>query len=131
MTCDWIPWKFRHWKELDGVTLTAKYGEDGIEGSFYVYEHYPMENVTLAIRHIRDNLFELEMEMIVDYNGSEYSAPESYLVVKGCAVVPFVGLYLGKEISFDEATEFIELSAFECEASKNEFGRDYYKPKFI
>ena len=129
MTCEWIPWKFRHWKELDGATLTAKYGEDDIiEGSFYVCGHNPMETVTLAIRHVRENLFELKMDMVVDYNGSEFSDPEPNMVIKGCAVVPFVGLYLDEGISFDDASEFVDLLAFESEPSKNEFGVPYYKP---
>ena len=129
MTCEWIPWKFRHWNELDGATLTAEYGDDGIEGSFYVCEHDPMETVTLVVRHVRENLFELTMEMTVDYNGSEFSDPEPHMIVKGCAVVPFVGLYLGQEISYDDASEFVDLSAFEREPSKNQFGASYYKPK--
>lgn len=129
MTCEWIPWKFRHWKELDGATLTGNYGEEGIEGSFYVCEHDLMETVTLTVRHVRENLFELEMEMVVDYKGSEFSDPEPHMHVKGCAIVPFVGLYLGEGISFDEASEFVDLYAFDCEPLKNKYETPFYKPK--
>lgn len=129
MTCEWIPWEFRHWKELDGASLTAEGDDEMIEGSFYVCEHDPMEKVTLSLRHVRDHLFELSMEMLVDYSGSEHSDPEPQLVVKGSAVVPFTGLSLGDGISFDEAAKLIDTSAFESEASKNEFGMPYFKPK--
>jgi len=129
MTCEWVPWKFRHWMELDGAILTAEYGDDGIEGSFYVCEHDLMETVTLTVRHVRENLFELQMKMSIDYHGSEFSSPEQNMVVEGCAVVPFVGFYLGKGISFDDASEFVDLSVFMHEPSTNEFGTLYYKPK--
>lgn len=130
MTCEWIPWNFRHWKELDGATLSAEYDEDEmIEGSFYVCGHDAMEKVSLSVHHVQDNLFKLEMEMVVDYSGSEFSDPEPHLTVKGTAVVPFKGLYLGDGISLDAAAEFIDPSAFEREPSKNEFGVSYYKPK--
>ena len=99
MTCDWIPWKFRHWKEMDGATLSAKYGHDGIEGSFYVCEHDLMETVSLSIHHVRDHFFKLDMEMVVDYGGSEFSDPEPHMLVRGSAVVPFKGLYVEKEMS--------------------------------
>ena len=129
MTCDWIPWKLRRWKELDGVKLASQYGEDGIEGSFYVCEHDLMENVSLSLQYVRENLFRLEMEMTVDYQGSEFSDPEPHLLVKGCAIVPFVGLYLGQGIDLTDAAEFLNLSAFESEPSNNEYGKPYYKAK--
>jgi len=131
MTCEWIPWKFRCWKDLDGATLTAKYGDDGIEGSFYVCEHDLMETVTLSIRHVRENFFELKMEMTVDYRGSKFSDPEPHMLITGCAIVPFIGLYLDEGICFDDASKFVDLSVFECEPSKNEFGIPYYKPKLM
>ena len=129
MTCEWIPWKVRRWQDLDGATLTTEYGEHGIEGSFYVCGHDPMETVTLAVHHVRENFFELKMEMTVDYNGSEFSDSEPHMIVKGCAIVPFIGLYLGQGISFDDASKFIDLSGFESDLSMNEFGVSYYKPK--
>lgn len=129
MTCEWIPWKFRHWKELDGASLTADGDDEMVEGSFYVCEHDPMEKVSLSVRHVRDNLFELSMEMVVDYNGSEYSDPEPHLEVKGSAVVPFKGLYLGEGINLADAADFIDILAFESEPSKNKFGMPYFKPK--
>ena len=162
ITCEWIPWKFRHWLELDGATLFAtsdtlvrklqrtllilpklffnkigkslfgfssKSNDDMIEGSFYVCEHDPMKKVSASITHVRDNLFELEMEMVVDFNGSEYSSPEPNLLVRGKAVVPFQGLYLTQGIDLEQASEFIDISAFEPQPSKNEYGMPYYKPK--
>lgn len=129
MTCEWIPWTFRRWMELDGVSLTIEQGENGIEGSFYVCGHNPMKKATIAVRHVRGNFFEMEMEMTVEYLGSEFSSPEPYMTVKGCTVVPFAGLYLGAGISFDDVSEFIDLSVFEHEPSNNKFGVPYYKPK--
>lgn len=130
MTCDWIPWKFRHWKELDGATLAIDGDDEMVEGSFYVCGHDPMERVSLSIRHVRDNLFELSMAMTVDYNGSEFSDPEPHLEVKGCTVVPFNGLYLGEGINLEEVADFVDLSAYESVPSKNKYGVSYFKPKF-
>ena len=129
MTCEWIPWKFQHWKELDRVSLTADGDDEIIEGSFYVCGHDPMEKVSMSLRHVRDNLFELSMEMVVDYNGSEFSDPEPHLVVKGCAVVPFTGLYLGEGINLEEVADLIDISAYESEPLENGFGMLYFKPK--
>jgi hypothetical protein len=131
MTCEWVPRQFRHWKELDGLIFQADYDENGIEGSFYVCGHDAMKHVSVSVQYTQNNFFELAMEMSVDFQGSEFFKPEPDLLVKGCAVVPFRGLFLGQGIGLSDAEKYIDITSFESEPSKNEFDVPYYKPKYL
>jgi hypothetical protein len=132
MTTEWIRWKKNalDWLQLDGMKANTRYGEEGIEGSFYAFEHYPAEEIEFSFRHIKENLFELEMKQIIDYPGgfSEDDEAIPRMLVQGKAVVPFEGLYLARGMSLADVSPFIDPTTFESMPVKNQFGVDYHKP---
>jgi hypothetical protein len=39
MTVDWVPWQPPTWPQLVGHSVAGSYGDQGIEATFYTYEH--------------------------------------------------------------------------------------------
>lgn len=92
MTCEWIRWPIRSWRELDGRHLDVDYGQDGVEASLYLAEHHTGSHTQLAIHHRKGNLFRVEMAMVVDFGGVLGDDQDPALPVQGVADVPFTGL---------------------------------------
>src|SRR5437868_1197374 len=63
MTCEWIAWPLRDWRELDGRELDVDYGENGVESSFYMGRHDLATHATVSLRRRRDNIFSVKMDM--------------------------------------------------------------------
>src|SRR5262245_37184839 len=77
MSCEWIPWDARDWRQLDGQKLdveyeangTVKNGPPSVEASFYMTEHDPARRVTLRLRHDGAARFTAAMKMVVAFHG--------------------------------------------------------------
>ena len=122
MTCEWIPWSIRKWRELDGKQLETDYGEEGIESSFYMGRHDIGTRTKIALRHLRGSLFTVKMDMLVDFQGYYGADQNPAMPVKAEVVVPFIGLLLipgnltPRPIEVGElrnvASEFVDLSMY-------------------
>jgi len=117
MTCEWIRWPVRNWRELDGRRLE---GEDGIESTFYMTEHNTGRRTELVLRRRRANIFMVKMNMLVDFHGHFGDDGNPAMAVHAEVDVPFVGLLVIRDkpatpAELQEiASEFVDLSAYEA-----------------
>jgi hypothetical protein len=122
MTCEWIVWPIRDWRQLDGIRLDADYGENGVESSFYLVGHDVGTHTKLTLTRRESNLFRVEMGMVVDFKGYYEGDENPAMTVHAEVDVPFIGLLIipdnltPKPVSKEEfqavAAEFVDLSAF-------------------
>jgi hypothetical protein len=122
MTCEWIPWPLRNWRELDGRRLVANYGERGIESSFYMTEHDTGTHTKIFLRHSRANVFTVKMDMEVDFHGYYGGDENPAMTVHAEVDVPFIGLLMTPGNLFPKpttptelrqvASEFVDLAAY-------------------
>ncbi|MEW4489474.1 hypothetical protein AB1L42_15435 [Thalassoglobus sp. JC818] len=122
MTCEWIPWRHRKWLELDGSRLSVENGEEGVESSFYLTEHDIGTHTELALRHQSDNLFETQMDMVVDFHGFHDGDENPRMQVAATVDLPFLGVLVIPDNLFpkpnteqelrDVASDFIDLASF-------------------
>ena len=92
MTCEWLTWPLRDWRDLAGRTLAFYYGDDGAEASFYAGEHHIAKHARIEIGARNGSVFELAMEMIVDFAGLAGTDRNPAMAVRGRAVVPYSGI---------------------------------------
>lgn len=92
MTCEWLTWPVRDWRDLTGRTFAFKYGEGGAEASFYAGEHHIAKSARLEVGARNGSTFELAMEMIVDFQGLTGADRNPNMAVHGRAVVPYAGV---------------------------------------
>ena len=120
MTCEWIRWPVRTWRELDGRRLAADFGEDGIESTFYMTEHDTGRRTELVLRRRRENIFTVKMDMLVDFHGHYGGDGNPAMAVHAEVDVPFIGLLIIRDkpatpAELQEiAAEFVDLSAYEA-----------------
>lgn len=122
MTCEWIPWRVRHWRELDGVVLDVDYGEEGVESSFYVVSHDTGTHTRLSLAHIADSRFRVQMEMTVDFLGYFGGDEDPAMNVAGDCEMEFDGLCIvpnsivPRPITVSDvkrvAEQFVDLAAY-------------------
>jgi hypothetical protein len=123
MTCEWIAWPLRDWRELDGRQLDVDYGENGVESSFYMTAHDLATHTTLTLRHRRDNMFSVKVDMLVNFHGYYGEDENPAMPVQAEVEVPFIGLLVIPGNLFPKpnkpaelrkvASEFVDLSAYE------------------
>ena len=75
MTCEWLTWPLRDWRELSGRSLNLNYGDRGSEASFYMCEHDLGKSTRLNIGPRAGSSFDVAMEMVVDYLSSRPNTP--------------------------------------------------------
>jgi len=92
MTCEWLTWPLRDWRELAGRSLALGYGDEGSESSFYMCEHDIGKSTRLRIGSRTGNSFDLDMEMIVDFEGYTGKDRNPAMLVRGRSTVPFSGV---------------------------------------
>jgi hypothetical protein len=123
LTCEWIAWPLRDWRELNGQQLEVNDGDNGIESSFYMTEHDPAVNTKLAFRHQRDNLFKVNVDMLVDFHGYYGGDENSAMPIHAEIDVPFIGLLVVPGSLFPKpgnaaelrtvAAEFVDLAVYD------------------
>lgn len=123
MTCEWIPWPIRDWRELDGRQLNVEYGQNGVESSFYMGRHDLATHTALSIRRRRDNVFSVKVDMLVDFQGYYGGDANPAMPIRAEVDVSFIGLLVipgnlfPKPNSHAElqkvASEFVDLSAYQ------------------
>ena len=77
MTCEWLTWPLRDWRQLEGRSLDLKHGDGGSELSFYLWEHHPGISTRLRIGARDGARFAVEMDMVVDFTGDFSGGPQS------------------------------------------------------
>ena len=104
MTCEWIPWTARDWRELDGEKLNVVYSRDGIvksgpprvEASFYLTSHEPARRVSLKLNRNGGTKFAVSMDMVVNFHGYAGGDEDSNLPVAGQAEIGYRGVIVVK-----------------------------------
>lgn len=72
MLCEWIVWPVRHWRELDGMSLAQCSDPLNVEASLYFFSaHQPLTDLTLSLRHLRDDRFRLAGQLTADLDDLE------------------------------------------------------------
>jgi len=89
MTCEWLTWPLRDWRELSGRSLNLNYGDRGSEASFYMCEHDLGKSTRLNIGPRAGSSFDVAMEMVVDFAGYTGTDENPAMVVRGRATVPY------------------------------------------
>lgn len=122
MTCEWIPWRIRDWRDLHNLELKVEPDDQLIESSFYMVEHDRGKEAKLLVQRHEGNLFKVRMSMTVDFTGltGEDRNPEMFVV--GETIVPFRGVFVTPENLSpkpmtvaevkDITTDYIDLSAY-------------------
>jgi hypothetical protein len=121
MTCEWIPWRIRDWRNLHNLELRVGGDDQLIESSFYMAEHDEGRETSLRLQHQEGHLFKVRMSMVVDFTGYTGRDRNPEMSVAGEALVPFKGVYVVPENLFPKpmtvsevkevAQDFIDLSA--------------------
>jgi hypothetical protein len=112
MTCEWVRWPIRDWRDLDGKQLDARYGDDGLEASFYMSRHDVAHSARLSIHRVAANDFRVSMEMQVDFHGYYGGDEVSDMPVKADSViVPFTGLVVVPGNLFPKPTTVKDVEA--------------------
>ncbi len=94
MTCEWIPWEIRSWRDLDGRRLSANYGDQGIEASFYMSAHDCAHSVELSLTRKEGSDFHVDLSMDVEFSGWTGEDKNPHMQVAGALTVPFEGVWL-------------------------------------
>lgn len=137
LTCDWIPWPVRNWRELDGRHLDVEYGENDIEASFYMTEHHLATRIRLSLAHQQANLFRVAVDLLVDFDGYYSGDEDPAMPVRGEMDIPFIGLLVNpgnlfpKPVNLSDVRkvllEFVDLSAY-CEPEPQEGDGFIFRP---
>jgi hypothetical protein len=122
MTCEWIPWRVRDWRDLHNLELKVGPDNQPIESSFYMVEHDRGKETNLLLQRHEGNLFKARMAMTVDFTGLTGRDENPEMFVAGETIVPFKGVFVIPENLFPKpmtvaevkyiAKEYIELSAY-------------------
>jgi hypothetical protein len=122
MTCEWIPWRIRDWRNLHNLELKVGRDDQLIESSFYMVEHDEGKETSLSLRHREGHLFNVRMSMVVDFTGFTGRDRNPEMSVAGEALVPFEGVFVVPEnlspkpmtVSEvkDVAKDYVDLSAY-------------------
>jgi hypothetical protein len=92
MTCEWLTWPIRDWRQLEGQALDLSYGDGGSESSFYLWQHDTGKSTRLRIGPRSEERFEVEMLMVVDFAGYTGSDSNPAMEVRARAVLPYTGV---------------------------------------
>jgi len=136
MTCEWIPWRARTWRDLDGKSLSCNYDDDGVEASFYMVEHDYADKIRLSLAAREDAHFLVTMSMAVEFSGYTGEDANPEMPVSGSVVALFDGVWLRPE-NFDLtlsdegeleaiAGEFLDLRDFRM--TKDPSGAVVFRP---
>jgi hypothetical protein len=92
MTCEWIAWSMRDWRELDEKQIDLDFGEDGIESSFYMTKHDIATHTRLSLHQRRRNVFGVKVDMMVDFHGYYGGDENPAMPVHAEVDLAFIGL---------------------------------------
>jgi hypothetical protein len=131
MTIDWVPLRPLTWPQLVGRSAAGRYGDGGIEASFYTFEHDYGDTFGLQVMDRRGAEFLVRMAMAVDFHGS--GEHDAYLLeVQAEAWLSFTGLTVQVVPPAPDAAEarrvaaeFISMEQFTCEQAAVGTGRRY------
>lgn len=119
MTCEWIPWPARDWRELDGEVLdvifnpdgTVKSGPPSVEASFYMTAHDPARRVSLKLNRNGGTKFAAAMDMVVDFHGYAGGDEDPNLLIAGQTEIAYRGVIVVKNNLFPKPTTEAEVLA--------------------
>ena len=100
MTCEWLTWPLRDWRDLAGQSLDLNYGDQGSESSFYMWQHDKGKSTRLRIGARTGNCFDVAMDMVVDFAGFVGTDSSPAMAVRGRAAVPYAGVIVVPENLF-------------------------------
>jgi hypothetical protein len=147
MTCEWIPWTARDWRELDGEMLdvlynadgTVKSGPPGVEASFYMTAHDPASRVRLKLKRKGATRFAAAMKMVVNFHGYAGGDEDPSLPVAGETQIGYRGVIVVKDSLHPKPTtktkvlavadKFIDLTTYR--APVDEEWRWVFPPKAL
>ena len=123
MTCEWIRWPFRDWRDLDNVRLKVDSNDQLVESSFYLVEHDTGRDTQVLLQRHEANLFRVRMSMIVDFTGLTGNDSNPDMVAAGETIVPFRGVVVTPDNLYPKPTtvadvkeiakDYIDLTAYE------------------
>ena len=104
MTIEWIKLPIRRWQALEGRKIKGKYGDDGVEASFYVVEHDVASRFSLEVLRRRGTSFLVRMEMVVEFQGVAGTDRNLRFPVRGEAWLEYEGLIVPDELGKSKPT---------------------------
>jgi hypothetical protein len=110
MTCEWLTWPLRDWRELGGQSLDLSYGDGGSESSFYMWQHDSGKSTRLHIGSRTGNSFDVTMQMVVDFAGYRGPDRNPAMLVRGRATVPYTGVIVVPENLSPKPNTAVEVS---------------------
>lgn len=131
-TIDFVPGSIRDWRNLVGLRADGDYGQDGIEATFYVWEHDYCSSFHLHVLERKGTSFLVEMSAVVEFSGSARDDANPAMPVKARCWLPFEGLVLSldspppdRKAAQEAAAEFVDLSTY----TQDEADPEYFLPR--
>lgn len=129
---DGVPSPIRDWRNLVGLRADGEYGHDGIEASFYVWEHDYCSSFHLDVLERQGTSFLVEMSAVIEFSGSDRDDADPAMPVKARSWLPFEGLVLSldtpppdRKAAQEAAAEFVDLSTY----TQDEADPEYFLPR--
>lgn len=114
-----VPRPIRDWRDLVGLRADGDYAQDGIEATFYVWEHDYASSFHLQVLERKGASFFVEMSMVVEFSGADQEDAEAAMPVAARCWLPFTGITLSldtpptdQETARRAAAEFVDLSTY-------------------
>lgn len=95
---DWIRLPIRDWRQLVGTHISGAYGDEGVEASFYVWEHDYAAEFDLHVLERDGARFRVKIALTVEFSGMDESDRDPRLRVSTEAWVPFWGIVLHEQV---------------------------------
>jgi hypothetical protein len=92
MSCEWLTWPGRDWRDLAGLELDLVEQDEGPESGFYMWQHDVGTATRLRIGARDGDRFELSMDMVVEFSGYTGADGDPAMRVRGTAGVPYTGI---------------------------------------
>lgn len=122
LMCEWIVWPLRDWRDLDGQELDVASGDNGVESSFYMGRHDLATRTAISLRHRRENVFSIKVDLCVDFHGYYGGDENPAMGVHAELDLPFIGLMVIPGNLFPKpntpaelrevASEFVDLARY-------------------
>lgn len=94
LTCEWLRFPVRNWRNLDGVVDEYSDGDSEKQASMYWLTHHPARKAKLQISRHKGVEFTASIEMELDYVDQEFARLAGSSTVRSWGVIDYLGLIL-------------------------------------
>lgn len=126
-SCEWIKFPGGSWKNIEKINISSDCLKQA-EASFYMWQHDHCELEVFNISYMKDNLFKVHIEALVDFSGYFGGDENPKMPIKIDTIAPFNGFSVDRNLFFPKpntaddaiklASEFIKTDSFHLPIEK-------------